>query len=137
MKPDRSVARTTCLPSTSEANCSARATAPSDVESELITSTSGSTGTGLKKCRPSTRPGFFPAAKRDPLDRQARGVGREHGVGVGDHRVELGEDVRLHALVLDDGLDHQLAIGEIGEVGGEPQPLGGLVALALGGFTLP
>ena len=39
-----------------------RATAASVVTSVLTSSTSGSTGTGLKKCRPSTRPGFSVAA---------------------------------------------------------------------------
>ena len=61
-KPDRSPQRTTCLPRTSLANCSTLAVASSEVTSVLISSTSGSTGTGLKKCRPSTRPGFFVAA---------------------------------------------------------------------------
>lgn len=36
--------------------------AASEVTSVLISSTSGSTGTGLKKCKPSTRLGFLVAA---------------------------------------------------------------------------
>ncbi len=43
-------------------SCSTRAAASSAVTSVLTSSTSGSTGTGLKKCRPSTRLGFFVAA---------------------------------------------------------------------------
>src|SRR6516165_9016964 len=61
-KPDRSEQRTTCLPRTALANCSVRAAAASSVTSVLTNSTSGSTGTGLKKCRPSTRCGFPVAA---------------------------------------------------------------------------
>ena len=50
------------MPSTEPANSSVRATAASLVTSVLTSSTSGSTGTGLKKCRPSTRCGFLVAA---------------------------------------------------------------------------
>lgn len=39
-----------------------RAAADSLVTRVVTSSTSGSTGTGLKKCRPRTRPGFFVAA---------------------------------------------------------------------------
>ena len=54
-------------------------------------------------------------------DRDRAGVaGQDRSIG-GDVAVELAEDVDLHALVLDDGLDHQLAIGEVGELGGEAQ----------------
>src|SRR6516162_2868114 len=61
-KPDRSEQRTTCLPRTVSAKCSVRAAAASSVTSVHTNSTSGSTGTGLKKCRPSTRCGFLVAA---------------------------------------------------------------------------
>lgn len=57
-KPERSAERTTCLPSTSEANCSARWETASLVLSVVTSSTSGSTGTGLKKCMPTTRSGL-------------------------------------------------------------------------------
>jgi len=57
-KPERSAERTTCLPSTSPANAWARLDTDSPVLSVVTSSTSGSTGTGLKKCMPITRSGF-------------------------------------------------------------------------------
>ena len=62
MKPERSPQRTTFLPKASPANFSTLATASGAVTMVSITSTSGSTGTGLKKWSPSTRLGFFVAA---------------------------------------------------------------------------
>ena len=55
--PDRSAECTTCLPRTCSANPSARSRTDSPVSSVLTSSTSGSTGTGLKKCMPITRRG--------------------------------------------------------------------------------
>ena len=54
--------------------------------------------------------------------RDARRVGGEHGVGIGDDLVELGEDLALHDVVLDDRLDDELAVGQVGQRGGERQP---------------
>jgi hypothetical protein len=56
------VQRTTFLPSVSPANCATRSSAASLVSRVGTSSTRGSTGTGLKKCSPSTRLGFFVAA---------------------------------------------------------------------------
>ena len=53
-KPARSCESMHCLPSVSSANSRARAAVSSAVMIECTISTSGSTGTGLKKCRPMT-----------------------------------------------------------------------------------
>ena len=55
--PARSAECTTCLPRTCSANVSARSRTAAPVSGVLTSSTSGSTGTGLKKCMPSTRSG--------------------------------------------------------------------------------
>ena len=54
-------------------------------------------------------------------DRKRRGVGREDRSGLGD-AVEFGEERRLHGEILDDRLDHQIAVGEVAEVGGGGDP---------------
>ncbi len=92
----------------------------SEVTSVLISSTSGSTGTGLKKCRPE-HPARILRRRSDFHDRDARGVRRQHRVGVGDELVEFGEDLGLDGLVLDDRLDDELAVGQVGEARGERQ----------------
>ena len=61
MKPARSWERITFLPSVSAAKASTRAAVSSLVSSEGTTSTRASTGTGLKKCRPTTLPGRWVA----------------------------------------------------------------------------
>jgi hypothetical protein len=55
MKPERSLVRIGCLPSR-RAKASARSTIVWSVSSPTTTSTSFMTGTGEKKCRPSTLP---------------------------------------------------------------------------------
>jgi hypothetical protein len=47
----------TCLPKMPVTNAAARSTVSGAVCSDPISSTSGMTGTGLKKCTPTTRPG--------------------------------------------------------------------------------
>ena len=78
---------------------------------------------------PTTRSG---AGRRggDLGDRERRGVRREHGVRAADP-VELGEELPLRAELLDDRLDHEVAVGEVGEVGREREPRDGVVARAL------
>jgi hypothetical protein len=56
-KPARSCESMQVLPSVSSAKPRATSTVSSDVMIERTSSTSGSTGTGLKKCSPSTRCG--------------------------------------------------------------------------------
>src|SRR3546814_6038346 len=72
MKPARSWDRITCLPSTSDANADACSVVPLLVTSDDTSSTSGSTGTGLKKCSPITC-----AGRREVNGRETRG--RERG----------------------------------------------------------
>ena len=45
------------------------------------------------------------------------------------HPVELGEELALGLELLDDRLDHEGAVREVGDFGGERQPGGRLVAL--------
>ena len=54
MKPARSLEWMTCLPRTSVAKAAARSVVSGLVTSDDTNSTRGSTGTGLKKCRPTT-----------------------------------------------------------------------------------
>ena len=65
-------------------------------------------------------------------DRDRARVAGEDRLRIGDHLVEGAEHVDLHRLVLDDRLDDQLAVGQLVEVGREPQPTDGGVALLLG-----
>ncbi len=69
---------------------------------------------------------------REPDQRDGGGVGGEDRVLAGDDLVEDLEDVQLDLLVLHDGLDHQVAVGELAEVGGEAQPAQRGVPLLLG-----
>src|SRR5688572_12198054 len=63
-----------------------------------------------------------PCRRAELHDRDRAGVaGEDRPVGH-DVPVELAEDRHLRRLVLDDGFDDQLAIGEVGEVGRERQP---------------
>ena len=57
-KPARSWESIDVLPSVPSANARAVSSVSSEVMIERTSSTSGSTGTGLKKCMPSTRSGF-------------------------------------------------------------------------------
>ena len=59
-------------------------------------------------------------------DGERRGVRREHGVGPADP-VELGEELALRLQLLDDRLDHEVAVGEVVELGGQGQPADRLV----------
>ncbi len=74
--------------------------------------------------------------RSDLHDRDARGVGCEHGGRIGDDLVEFGEDLRLDGLVLDDRLDGQLTVGEVGQLGGVAQPRQRRLALVGGQFAL-
>ena len=119
-KPERSAQRTTCLPSTALANSSVRATASALVTSVLTSSTSGSTGTGLKKCRPSTRCGFLVAAAIFMIGMLEVFDARTASGSV-DDRVEFGEDLRLDGLVLDDASITSCRSDRSFEFGGERQ----------------
>ena len=72
----------------------------------------------------------FRARRRDLGHGQRRRVRREHDV-VADEAVELGEQLLLRLELLDDRLDHEIAVGEIRHVRGERQPRDRRVAVAL------
>ena len=76
-----------------------------------------------------------PGGRAELHDRDARGVRREHRVGVGDDLVELSEDPGFDVFILDHRLDHQLTVGEIGQGSGEPQIVGCAVTFALSDFA--
>ena len=67
---------------------------------------------------------------RDLGHRERRGVGREDRVGPADP-VELGEELALRLELLDDRLDHEVAVGERLELGRRRQPRNGRVAIGL------
>ena len=83
-------------------------------------STSGISGAGLKKCMPTTRSGVD-VGGRDLGDGERRRVRREHRVRPAD-ALELGEELLLRRELLDDRLDHEVAVGEVGEVGRQREP---------------
>ena len=82
----------------------------------MTTSISVDAGTGLKKCRPRKFSGRC-SSRGQPGDGQGGGVGREVGVGgkVLLHGAERGD---LQVPVLRNGLDHELAVPEVGVVHG-------------------
>ncbi len=108
--PGRSRASAGVFPS-SRAKSRIAAAVSSEVSRPRITSTSFSTGTGLKKCMPTTRAGRPVAAPRlvigieDVLEARI-GAGREDPV-------RAAEELRLDGRVLDDRLDHQLGRHEV------------------------
>ena len=81
------------------------------VASPLTTSTSGSTGAGLKKCMPTTRPGCFRPAASAVIDSD----------DVFDARIASGatttlssrNNLRFDVEILDDRLDHQFRADEV------------------------
>ena len=117
MKPGRSADTMTCLPS-SAARSRTAASVASSVAAPRISSISGITGTGLKKCMPtnrSRRASPTAAASRsmeieDVLEAKTRGRGRD--------RVEVRPQPGLHVEVLEHGLDDEVGIGGGGEVVG-------------------
>ena len=112
MKPGVDVACTGILPHAFAVSYTTAAVADC-VASPLTTSTNGSTGAGLKKCMPTTRPGCFnPAASAvidsdDVLD--ARIASGDH------HHFQFAQQLALDVEILDDRLDHQLRADEVAE----------------------
>ena len=72
-------------------------------------------GAGLKKCMPTTRSGRRDGGG-DLRHRQRRRVRREDRVRA-DDPLELGEELELRVELLDDRLDHEVAVREVGELG--------------------
>ena len=120
MKPARSATSTASLP-----HAVAKAAAASMVSSLAVsgrtTSTSVIIGAGLKKWMPHTWSGRW-VCHRQLDDRQRRGVGGEDGARACTICVELGEQRLLDGQVLDDGLDHEVAVGQVVEVVGGRDP---------------
>ena len=109
MKPGRSATTMTCLPS-SAASVRIVASVASSVAPPRISSMSGITGTGLKKCIP-TKPGGDAARDRlgQPVDRdrgRVRGEDRRRRRA----RVELAPERRLDVDVLEHGLDDEVGV---------------------------
>ena len=77
-------------------------------------------GAGLKKCIPTTRSGVDVAAAISVTDSADVFVARIASGRV--MRLELGEQLELGLEILDDRLDHEVAVGEVGEVGRDAQP---------------
>ena len=98
----------------------AASTAASSLRSVRTISTSGSTGAGLKKCMPITRSGRS-VASAISVDGERGRVRREDRVGRA-HALELGEQLPLGVDVLDDRLDHEVAVGEVGDLGRRAEP---------------
>ena len=108
-KPATSRASTGSLPS-SRASATIAAVVSLDVSPARITSTSFSTGTGLKKCMPITCAGRPVAAASVPIGIEL--VFEARIAWRGQRRVGAAEDVLLDRRVLDDGLDHQVGRDE-------------------------
>ena len=133
MNPGVSFARTGCLPACS-AHSKAAESAASELFSARMISTSGSSGAGLKKCMPITRSGCSVASAMEWIG-IAEVFDARIASGAGE-AVELGEHLPLRLELLDDRLDHEVAVGQVGELGREGQPaerrvplLGGRLAL--------
>ena len=128
-KPGRVVAADRRLADPLRRTRSAVSNGSSAVSSARTISTSGISGAGLKKCMPTTRSGPRRGG-RDLGDGERRGVRREHRVGPADP-VELGEELALRRELLDDRLDHEVAVGEVAQLGREREPPDRLVARRL------
>ncbi len=76
-----------------------------------------------------------PACRGNRRDRQRRGVGGEDRLRPHDG-LELAEQVALGLQVLDDGLDDEVAVGQVGEGGGRHQMRDGGVGLVGGELAL-
>ncbi len=85
---------------------SAAARACGSVAADSITSTSGICATGLKKCKPTSRPGTGEPLG-EGLEHEARGVGGEECTGL-QPRFEACVQFALRLGVFEDGLDHHV-----------------------------
>ena len=82
--------------------------------SARTTSTSGISGAGLKKCIPTTRSGDDVAAAISVTDSAEVFVARTAS-GSAD-ALELREELPLRLELLDDRLDHEVAVGQVDEL---------------------
>ena len=128
-KPGKSFACAGTLPSSSASSVIAAAVS-SEVCTARITSTSFSTGTGLKKCMPITRSGRPVTAASDVIG--IDDVFEARIAASGSMLVRAAEDLLLHRRVLDDGLDHQVGGDELVDGGDPAEHLVGIGAALLG-----
>ena len=84
------------------------------------TSTSGSSGAGLKKCRPTKRPGCAGRRAMAVTDREEVLVASRQSSPTSPSSAR--EQLLLDVQPLDDRLDDQAAVGEVGESGDGRQP---------------
>ena len=109
-KPGKSFACAGTLPSSS-ASAVIAAAVSSEVWTARITSTSFSTGTGLKKCIPITRSGRFVTAASEVIGIEE--VFEASTAPSGSSLVGAPEEVLLHGGVLDHRLDQQVGGDEV------------------------
>ena len=108
-KPGLSATTTGTLPSL-RTNSTRVATVPSSVPRPRTTSTRCMRWTGLKKCSPATRSGCgVPSASRVTDSAE---VFDARTAEVAEPLRELAEDLPLHVLALDHGLDDHVGVGE-------------------------
>lgn len=120
-----------CLPSSFSANSWARLSVPSEVVSAGISSTKLLHRGRVEEVDPDDVVGPR-GGDRQLHQRDGGGVGGEDRVRTGHDLVEDLEDLGLDLLVLDHGLDDQVTVGELAEIGGEAEAGEGGVPLLLG-----
>ena len=98
----------------------AASTASSAERSARTISTSGMSGAGLKKCMPTTRSGEDTAAAISVTESADVFVARMTSGRI--DALELGEERELRVEILDDRLDHEVTVGERGELDRQRQP---------------
>ena len=128
-KPGKSRASAGSLPR-SRASWTIAAAVSSDVCTARITSTSFSTGTGLKKCMPITRSGRCVTAASDVI-----GIDDVFDARIAScrqHLVRAAEDVLLRLRVLDDRFDQQVGLDQVVDRRDSREHLVGRCAALLG-----
>ena len=102
---------------------------PSSVSSARTISTSGISGAGLKKCMPTTRPGVDVAAAISVTESAEVFVART--ASGRQIRSSSAKSSPLRLELLDDRLDHDVAVGEVVELGRQREPAHRVVARGL------
>ena len=98
------------------------ASVASSVRSARTTSSSGSTATGLKKWKPTTRSGCSSSAAISVTDSEEVLVASTHSAET--DRLDLGEHLLLDRQLLEHGLDDEVGVGErvLGQRAGDQAP---------------
>ncbi len=115
MKPDRSRATIGSLPSR-RANVITRSKLSREAVTGRTTSTSGMSGTGLKKWRPTKRSGRLVAEAMAPMGRLEVFDAK---IVAGGRSCRAPPEAVLELEILGDRLDDDTAVGQLGEIGGE------------------